>query len=143
MMRIRILWSKAILFKFLLSLMWLNSAPVTAQGALEEVIVTAQKREESLQDVSISMTALSGDMIKALGLQDSLEVFNQIPNVFADQGSYSGGLTIRGNATLNTPPLFAEEWNGRVWLRGIKADRPPRIAGPPPGTAIWRMQAQV
>jgi iron complex outermembrane receptor protein len=64
--------------------MWLNSAPVTAQGALEEVIVTAQKREESLQDVSISMTALSGDMIKALGLQDSLEVFNQIPNVFAD-----------------------------------------------------------
>ena len=62
MMRTRILWSKAILLKFLLSLMWLNSAPVTAQGALEEVIVTAQKREESLQDVSISMTALSGDM---------------------------------------------------------------------------------
>jgi iron complex outermembrane receptor protein len=71
-----------------LSLMWSNSAPVTAQSALEEVIVTAQKREESLQDVSISMTALSGDTIKALGLQDSLEVFNQIPNVFADQGSY-------------------------------------------------------
>lgn len=86
-MRKRMLRSQAILLQFLLSLMWLNSAPVTAQGALEEVIVTAQKREESLQDVSISMTALSGDMIKALGLQDSLEVFNQIPNVFADQGS--------------------------------------------------------
>ncbi|MBT6350568.1 MAG: TonB-dependent receptor [Halieaceae bacterium] len=117
MMRTRMLRSKAILLQLLLSLMWLNSAPVTAQSALEEVIVTAQKREESLQDVSISMTALSGDTIKALGLQDSLEVFNQIPNVFADQGSYSGGLTIRGNATLNT--TLAGEGNVALYFDDV------------------------
>ena len=63
------------------------------------------------------MTALSGDMIKALGLQDSLEVFNQIPNVFADQGSYSGGLTIRGNVTLNT--TLAGEGNVALYFDDV------------------------
>ena len=36
MMRTRMLRSKAILLQLLLSLMWLNSAPVTSQSALEE-----------------------------------------------------------------------------------------------------------
>ena len=35
----------------------------TNAAQLEEVIVTAQKRAESLQDVPISMTAISGDKI--------------------------------------------------------------------------------
>ena len=34
-----------------------------ASGGLEEVIVTAQKRSESLQDVPISVSALSGDQM--------------------------------------------------------------------------------
>ena len=36
---------------------------LTAQAQLEEVIVTAQKRAESLQDVPISISTLSGDKI--------------------------------------------------------------------------------
>lgn len=43
--------------------------PVTAQ-ALEEVIVTARKREESLQDVPISVQALSGARIAQQGITD-------------------------------------------------------------------------
>lgn len=39
-----------------------SSGAYSAQ--LEEVIVTAQKRAESLQDVPISMTAISGDKIQ-------------------------------------------------------------------------------
>ena len=74
-----------------------------AQGTvLDEIVVTAQKREQSLQDVSISVTALSGDMISDFGFQDTLEIFNQMPNVDADQQSYFGTLTIRGNSTLNS-----------------------------------------
>ena len=38
-----------------------------AQGALEEIVVTAQKRDQSLQDVSVAVTAVSGDELKALG----------------------------------------------------------------------------
>ncbi|MDC1139204.1 hypothetical protein OAT19_02765, partial [Gammaproteobacteria bacterium] len=35
--------------------------PAFAQASLEEVIVTAQRTEQSLQDVPIAVTALSGD----------------------------------------------------------------------------------
>ena len=94
-----------------------QSTTVGAQTVLEEITVTATKREESVQDVSISMTAMSGDMIQAFGFQDALEVFNQIPNVFADEGSFSGALTIRGNATLN--PTLAGEGNVALYFDAI------------------------
>jgi len=56
------------------------SVPVFAQ-VLEEVIVTAQKREQSIQDVGISITALSGDTINALGLDNMMEITQQIPGL--------------------------------------------------------------
>ena len=46
---------------------------------LEEVIVTAQKREQSIQDVGISVTALSGDAMKTLGLDNTQEISQQVP----------------------------------------------------------------
>src|SRR5260221_49366 len=36
-------------------------------GALEEIVVTAQKRSEPLQDVPIAISAVSGDSLTALG----------------------------------------------------------------------------
>ena len=93
-----------------------QSTMAGAQMVLEEITVTATKREENVQDVSISMTAMTGDMIEAFGFQDALEVFNQIPNVFADEGSFSGALTIRGNATLN-PTLAGESAGYLIWAQ--------------------------
>ena len=40
------------------------SAGSLAQTVLEEVIVTAQKRSQSIQDVPISITAFSGDFLE-------------------------------------------------------------------------------
>ncbi len=49
--------------------------PALAQsGLLEEVIVTAQKREQSIQDVGISITAISGEQMEALGIANSSEI---------------------------------------------------------------------
>ena len=48
---------------------------------LEEVVVTAQKREQSIQDVGISVTALSGDTMNALGLDNMQEISQQIPGL--------------------------------------------------------------
>lgn len=48
---------------------------------LEEVIVTAQKREQNIQDVGISITALSGNTITALGLDNMMEITQQIPGL--------------------------------------------------------------
>jgi len=49
--------------------------------AIEEVIVTAQKKAESLQDVPLSVSALSSNELGALKLHDTTEIAAQIPNV--------------------------------------------------------------
>ena len=55
---------------------------LTQEGsALEEIIVTAQKREERLQDVPISVTALSGDQILALKLNSGSDIARLAPNL--------------------------------------------------------------
>jgi len=54
---------------------------VVAQGGLEEVIVTAQKREESLQDVSGSVSALSSEDIARMGIKEGRDVFERLANV--------------------------------------------------------------
>jgi len=48
-------------------------------AVLEEITVTAQKRQESVQDVPLSVSALSGEQLQTLGLSDMTEVTQQIP----------------------------------------------------------------
>ena len=54
---------------------------VFASELLEEVVVTAQKREQSLQDVGISVTAFSGDQMSALGFTDTVDIALQTPGL--------------------------------------------------------------
>ena len=56
----------------------LPTLPAYAQ--LEEVIVTAQKREQSLQDVPISITAISGEQIQDAAINSFNDLDNYIPN---------------------------------------------------------------
>lgn len=53
----------------------------TGSSLLEEIVVTAQKRSESLQDVPISVTAFSGEALKELGINDSTQIVSQISNL--------------------------------------------------------------
>ena len=57
--------------------------PSVQAQVLEEVIVTAQKREQNLQDVGISVTAYTGDQMKALGVTNTVEISDQVPGVIA------------------------------------------------------------
>jgi iron complex outermembrane receptor protein len=69
-----------------------------AQEALNEIVVTAQKREESAQKVPISMTVLSGKELDQSTAQGVAEVLNTVPAV-STLSSYQGGgtlVTIRG-----------------------------------------------
>ncbi len=68
-----------------------GSGAASAQ-VLEEIVVTATKREESIQDVPISVSALSGDQIDALQLSDMTEITQQIPNL--QLNAWSPQLTI-------------------------------------------------
>lgn len=57
------------------------AVPVAAQQVIEEIIVTATKREQSLQDVNIAVDALSGDALRELGYTDIRDVANHSPNL--------------------------------------------------------------
>ena len=70
--------------------------PTLSQPMLEEVIVTAQKRSESLQDVPISVSAMSGQKIEDVGITNLEEVTLYIPNVNINQGQAQPNLFIRG-----------------------------------------------
>ena len=48
--------------------------------ALEEIIVTAQKREQSLQEVPVSVTAISGEDITEGGITGMQDVAMETPN---------------------------------------------------------------
>jgi len=65
---------------------------------MEEVIVTAQKREQEMQDVGISVTAFSGEQIDALGYQNAQQVAAMAPGVSTVQpnGEANYALGIRG-----------------------------------------------
>ncbi|HLF30893.1 MAG TPA: TonB-dependent receptor [Xanthomonadales bacterium] len=67
-------------------------------AVLEEITITAQKREQSLQDVGISVTAFTGDQLRDLGIEESQEVAMFTPGVHIG-GSMAGQnsqFTIRG-----------------------------------------------
>lgn len=71
--------------------------------ALEEVIVTAQKREQSLYDVGIAIDAFSGDQLRERGA-----------NTLIDIGQYSPGLNVRGP--------FGDFGYPIITLRGVNTD---------------------
>lgn len=63
---------------------------------LEEIIVTAQKRAESLQDVPISMSALSGSTIKDNGIHSFQDLSGYVPNLEIAENAVNTIITMRG-----------------------------------------------
>ena len=61
-------------------------------GVIEEILVTAQKREESIQDVPMSISAYTGDMLQSLGSDTVVELQAQVPNL--NVGSPLGEMNI-------------------------------------------------
>jgi iron complex outermembrane receptor protein len=59
---------------------------------LEEVTVTAQKREQRQQDVGLAITTLSADQLDALGLANTAEIAAQVPGMQVQ--SFSPSFTI-------------------------------------------------
>ncbi|WP_405230338.1 TonB-dependent receptor domain-containing protein [Lentisalinibacter sediminis] len=59
-----------------------DEAPgAAAVPAMEEIVVTARKREENLQDVPIAVTALSSEFINEAGLTSVFDVADYTPNL--------------------------------------------------------------
>ena len=72
-----------------------ESAQPSASG---EIIVTAQRREQSMQDVGIAIAAYGGAELKAMNIQSSLDIARLTPGVHisGNVGGQNSQFTIRG-----------------------------------------------
>lgn len=71
-------------------------------GQIEEILVTAQKREESLQDVPISVSALAGDMFDQFDVTRTDDLEKVFANIGTNKNSAGNtGFAIRGVGTDN------------------------------------------
>ena len=78
-----------------------DDSQTTRRGtAIEEIIVTAQKREERIQDVPLSITAFSEVELERRGIDDFYDYARLVPGLaFTDQGAGNSSFFIRGVAS--------------------------------------------
>jgi outer membrane receptor protein involved in Fe transport len=75
--------------------------PAFAQASLEEVIVTAQRTEQSLQDVPIAVTALSADDLEGRQVVTFSDLQLNVPSLQFGQGQYANSsISLRGIGAL-------------------------------------------
>ncbi|MDG2325193.1 MAG: TonB-dependent receptor [Halioglobus sp.] len=91
-----------------------------AQGmVLEEVIVTAQKRSESLQDVPMAVNAFSADTIQEAGINNTADLAIMTPSLHTlnVQSPFTTKLQIRGIGTAQSDPAL--EPSVGVFIDGV------------------------
>ncbi len=91
----------------------------TASAQLDEVVVTAQKREQSLQDVPIAVTAIDDAYIESRNISTINSLSSLVPNVKignAPNNTTAAQISIRGGVTIN-PALTWEPTVG-MYLNG-------------------------
>lgn len=71
------------------------------QAMLEEIVVTAEKRETNLQTLGISVSAFDGDMLDAVGSRDILELSRFVPNLQIGTETSDLKVMIRGVGSDN------------------------------------------
>ena len=92
---------------------------------IEEVVVTAEKREENILEVPVTMTAFSSQSIEELGLTNNDDLEQMVPGLqFQDEGQQTGqGTTIRGIGTRlageTHPDLAVATYVDGVYTLGI------------------------
>lgn len=98
-------------------------APAYAQDAAEDagdegvIIVTAQKREQDVQDVPISMSVVGGETLANMGVKDMTELDRFVPNFYVQTTPGNNAFYIRG---IGTPPgSLAFEQTVGLFVDGI------------------------
>ena len=95
----------------------------SADRVLEEVIVTATKRAQSVNDIPVAVSAYGADQLEQSGVRDVSEVTSVSPSLDfgSTESSSSGNLSIRGIGTLGTDPGL--ESSVGVFIDGVYRNR--------------------
>jgi iron complex outermembrane receptor protein len=95
-----------------------------AAGALEEIVVTATRREESISRVPISITAISQEMLDQKGIKDFADVARFTPGVSFDT-SQTNQISIRGinsSGGSGTTGIYIDDVPIQVRALGFNSD---------------------
>ncbi|HEY7773147.1 MAG TPA: TonB-dependent receptor [Marinagarivorans sp.] len=103
---------------FVISSIAAYGAPALAQDApaLEEVLVTATKREQSLQEIPLSVTAVTGEKLDETGTKNLADLTTLVPNIHFTQTGLSTQMRIRGIGSDNSQGF---EQSVGVYVDGI------------------------
>ena len=101
-----------------------TAAPQAGSGptVVDDIIVTAQKREEAIQDVPIAVSAFSAETLDALKIEGGSELLRAVPNVTFSKNNFSMyNFSIRGIGTkaisASSDPAVAVSFNNSPLLR--------------------------
>jgi outer membrane receptor protein involved in Fe transport len=91
-----------------------DAATGTGGDALQEIVVTATKRSESLQNVGLSITALTTEQLESKGVEQFFDYGNSIPNLSfaidsADGSLAARGIALRGIQGSNTTGFYIDD----------------------------------
>lgn len=106
-----------------------DAAPAMDAGG--DIVVTAQRREQSIQNVGISITALSGETLANLGATSAQSIAAHVPGLLFDSGSGGGVnafVSIRGVSQVD--PAEHQEAPNAVYLDEVYVPTPSMVGFP-------------
>ena len=109
----------------------LAAAPsgAVAQAQLEEIVVTAQKREQSLQDVPMAVSAVSGQAMQKAGISDIKDLARQVPSLQVQSNTSPLAMSYRVRRVGNLGNIPTFEPAVGVFQDGAFRNRPVFSAG--------------
>jgi iron complex outermembrane receptor protein len=113
-------------WKFVLIISVLAGSPVHAQ--IEEIVVTAQKRPENIQDVPISISAFTGEFLDNSDINTLQELGPYTPNLTLSQSSQVANqrIIMRGVGSVGNNAI---EPSVAVFIDGVYYPRPSSVVG--------------
>lgn len=114
----------------------------TSPTVVDDIVVTAQKREQSVQDVPIAVTALSSEALESRQIEGGSELLRAVPNVTFSKANFSMyNFSIRGIGTkavsASSDPAVAVSFNNTPLIRNrlfeqeyLDVDRVEVLRGP-------------
>jgi len=94
-----------------------------ADGLLEEVVVTAQKRTQNLQDVPVAVTAFTGEMLRESGVRDMFELSAMAPSLSVEQTQTSSNTTFGIRGIFTSSQNFGLEPSVGLYVDGVYRSR--------------------
>jgi len=104
---------------------WAQQSAGAQSGAIEEITVTARRREESLQEVPLAVTSISGEALEATGAQDITAVSQSTPNVTLENSRATNStLTAFIRGVGQQDPVAGFEQGVGIYLDDVYLNRP-------------------